>query len=118
MVFDRYLLRNLFWATLFTTLSLAMVIMLTQSLRFLELIINSGASSFSFFTLTFLAMPRFFEVILPIALMISTVFIYNRMSADSEVVVMKAAGFSPLRLARPAITLAVLTTMVVFIVAS
>lgn len=118
MVFDRYLLKNLLLATLFTAVTLAMVIMLTQSLRFLELIINSGASSFSFFALTFLAMPRFFEVILPIALMISTVFLYNRMSADSEIVVMRATGFSPLRLARPAIMLATAVTIIVFIVSA
>lgn len=118
MVFDRYLFKNLAFATFFTALSLAMVIMLTQSLRFLELIINSGASSFSFFTLTFLALPRFFEVILPIALMISTVFIYNRMSADSEIVVMRAAGQSPLRLSRPALMLAGVVTLFIFIVSA
>lgn len=117
-VFDRYLLKNLVLATTFTALSLAMIIMLTQSLRFLELIINSGASSFSFFTLTFLAMPRFFEVILPIALMISTVFIYNRLSADSEMVVMRASGFSPLRLSRPALVLAVFVTLIIFTVSA
>jgi len=118
MVFDRYLLKNLLWATLFTALSLASVIMLTQSLRFLELIINSGASSFSFFVLTFLAMPRFFEIILPIALMISTVFIYNRMTADSEMVVMRSSGLSPLRLSRPALFLALAVTGIVFLITS
>jgi lipopolysaccharide export system permease protein len=118
MVFDRYLMKNLLWATLFTALSLAAVIMLTQSLRFLELIINSGASSFSFFVLTFLAMPRFLEVILPIALMIGVVFIYNRMSTDSEIVVMRASGFSPMRLAQPAIALAICITAVVFLITS
>lgn len=116
MVFDRYLMRNLLWAGAFTSLSLACVIMLTQSLRFLELIINSGASSFSFFVLTFLAMPRFFEVILPIALMISTVFIYNRMSADSEISVMRATGFSPMRLSRPAFSIAIVTTSIIFLI--
>ncbi len=114
MVFDRYLMKNLLLATLFIAMSLAMVIMLTQSLRFLELIINSGASSFSFVLLTLLAMPRFFEVILPIALMIGIVFIYNRMMADSEIVVMRAAGLSPLRLSRPALVLALITTIIVF----
>ncbi len=106
MVFDRYLLKNLLLATAFTALSLAAVIMLTQSLRFLELIINSGASGVSFFMLTMLAMPRFFEVILPIALMIAVLFIYNRLSADSEIAVMKSTGFSPMRLSRPALALA------------
>lgn len=118
MVFDRYLLKNIFWATMFTALSLAAVIMLTQSLRFLELIINSGASSFSFFVLTMLAMPRFFEVILPIALMIGTVFIYNRMTTDSEMIVMRASGFSPLRLSAPALSLAIIITSVVFVIAA
>lgn len=116
MVFDRYLMKNLLWATLFTAVSLAAVIMLTQSLRFLDLIINSGASSFSFFALTFLAMPRFFEVILPIALMIGVVFIYNRMNSDSELVVMRASGFSPLRLSRPALSLAIVITALVFVI--
>jgi len=118
MVFDRYLLKNLLWATIFTGLSLAAVIMLTQSLRFLELIINSGASSFSFFVLTFLAMPRFFEIIMPIALMIGVVFIYNRMSSDSEIVIMKSSGFSPLRLSRPALILAGILTVFVFLTAA
>ncbi len=118
MVFDRYLIKNLLLATMFTALSLAAVIMLTQSLRFLELIINSGASSFSFFVLTFLALPRFFEVILPIALMIGTVFIYNRMSADSEIVVMKSSGFSPMRLSRPALYLAGGIAIVIFLITS
>lgn len=118
MVFDRYLLKNILVATLFTAVSLAAVIMLTQSLRFLELIINSGASGLSFFILTVLALPRFFEVILPIALMIGTVFIYNRMSADSEIVVMKSSGFSPLRLSRPALVLAAIVTVIVFLITS
>ncbi len=118
MVFDRYLLKNLLLATLFTAISLAAIIMLTQSLRFLELIINSGASSFSFFILTFLALPRFFEIILPIALMIGVVFVYNKMTTDSEIVVMKASGFSPMRLSRPALALASLTMVVVFIITS
>lgn len=118
MVFDRYLIKNLLLATMFTAVSLASVIMLTQSLRFLELIINSGASSLSFFMLTLLALPRFFEIILPIALMIGTVFIYNRMSTDSEIVVMKSSGFSPLRLSRPALYLAGAIAIAVFLITS
>jgi lipopolysaccharide export system permease protein len=116
MVFDRYLFKNLLLATLFASLSLAMIIMLAQSLRFLELIINSGASGFSFLALTLLAMPRFFEVILPIGLMVGTVFIYNRMITDSEMVIMQSSGYSPLRLSRPALMLAIAGTVLVFII--
>jgi lipopolysaccharide export system permease protein len=116
MVFDRYLLRHLGFAGGFIALALAMIVMLTQSLRFLELIINSGASGMAFLTLTLLAMPRFFEVILPISLMIGTVFIYNRLQGDSELVVLRAAGVSPLMQARPALILACLCTFCLFII--
>ncbi|HPF77781.1 MAG TPA: LPS export ABC transporter permease LptF [Alphaproteobacteria bacterium] len=111
-LYDRYVLKNLGIATLFTSLTLAAIILLTQSLKFLELIMNSGASSAAFWMLTFLALPRFFEVILPLALMIATLFIYNRMMSDSEVVVMRAAGVSPMGMARPAITLGVIITII------
>lgn len=106
MIFTRYLFRNLLFATLFTAITLAGIVMLTQSIRFLELIVESGASSLSFWIVTLLALPRFFEIILPLALTIAVIFLYNRMSADSEMVVAKAAGLSPLQLARPALYLA------------
>jgi lipopolysaccharide export system permease protein len=115
-LYDRYILKNLLPATVFTAITLAAIILLTQSLKFLELIINAGASSTSFWILTFLALPRFFEIILPIALMISTVFIYNRLSSDSEIVVMRAAGKSPMQLARPALLLAMMTTLVLLFI--
>jgi lipopolysaccharide export system permease protein len=118
MIFDRYLFRSLGLATLFTALTLATIILLTQSLKFLELVINSGASSGVFWLLTILALPRFFEVILPLALMIATVFVYNRMTSDSEIVVMRAAGHSPLRLARPAIVLSMIVTVILLAITS
>lgn len=104
-VFDRYIFRNILIATVFTALVLAGIILLTQSLRFLDLIVNSGASGKAFWILTMLALPRFFEVILPIALMAAVVFIYNKMITDSELIVMRSIGAGPLRLARPALIL-------------
>ncbi len=115
MIFDRYLFKNLLIATVFVAITLAAVIFLTQSLRFLELVIDSGASATAFWVLTMLALPRFFEIILPIALMAATVFVYNKLTMDSELIVMKGAGISPMTLARPALAMAVLTTLVLWV---
>lgn len=115
-IFDRYVLKNLAISTLFIALTLAAVVFLTQSLRFLELVIESGASAASFWILTFLALPRFFEVILPLSMMAGTLFIYTRMTADSEMVVIRAAGFSPASLARPALALAMVVTVFLWFV--
>lgn len=110
-IFDFYLFKNLSVATIFVALILVTVIFLTQSLRFLELVINSGASGITFWILTLLALPRFFEVILPLALMTAILFIYNRMTMDSELIVARASGKSHLHLAQPAIILSLVTTV-------
>lgn len=111
MIFDRYIFKNLLIATTMIACILALVILLTQSLRFLELVIESGASTSTFFILTALALPRFFEVILPIALMGACLFIYNKMIMDSEMVVMRSAGLSPFKLARPALYLSLVVSI-------
>ncbi len=113
--FDLYLLKNLAIATLFIALVLTAVVFLTQSLRFLELIMESGASSLSFWILTALAMPRFFEVIVPLAAMAATIFVYNRMSLDSELIVIRAMGYSPLQVGKSALVLA--GTLTIFLYA-
>jgi lipopolysaccharide export system permease protein len=110
-IFDLYVFRNLALATVFVSVILAVVIFLTQSLRFLELVIDSGASSTSFWILTFLALPRFFEIIMPLSLMAATIFIYNRMTMDSELIAIRSVGYSPMSLARPALTLSVIVTV-------
>jgi lipopolysaccharide export system permease protein len=103
-------------ATAMVTVVLAAIVFLTQSLRFLELVINSGASSLAFWSLTFLSLPRFFEIILPMALLAALIFVYHRMTMDGELVAMRAAGFSPRNLARPAFKLAVIVLVTMYAV--
>ena len=118
MVFNRYLFRSLSIATTFIAVTLAMVIFLTQSLRFLELVVESGASGTAFLLLTLLALPRFFEIILPLALMAAILFVYHRLIIDSELVVMRATGASPQMLARPALALAGIVMVILLIMTS
>lgn len=112
MLINRYLIRYLLVATLFVTVVLTAIIWLTQSLRFLELIVNASAPVKAFMTLILLSLPKFIEVILPIALMAAVLFTYNRMIMDNELVVMRASGVSQRRLARPALTLAWIVTLI------
>jgi len=95
---------------------LTVIIFLTQSLRYLELVIESGAAGSTFWTITLLALPRFFEVILPIGLAGAVIFVYHRMVSDRELTIMRASGFSPLRIARPAIILAAILTLILWLI--
>lgn len=112
MLITRYLMKNLVSATVFVTLALTMVVLLTQSLKILELVANSDAPPGLFAKMVALSLPKFLETILPVALVIATIFTYNKFIMDNELVVLRSCGFDHHALARPALLLATGTTIV------
>ncbi len=109
-----YLLRQQAVAVIFITAALTCAIWLTQSLRFIKLIINQGLSLLGFLKFTVLLLPTFLLIILPIALFFAILFTYNKLINDREIVVMRASGASELALAWPGLTLALVVTMISF----
>ena len=105
---DRYIFRQLLIALVATTGGLVALIWLTQSLRFVELVVNRGLSLTVFLRLTGLLVPNFVAVILPITTFVCVQFVYQRLAGDRELTVMRAAGLSPWSLSRPALGLAAL----------
>jgi lipopolysaccharide export system permease protein len=103
---DRYIFGQLLLALVLVTVGLVALIWLTQSLRFIQLIVNRGLSPVVFIKLTLLLVPSFVATILPITCFIVVVFVYARLSGDRELTVMRAAGMSDASLARPALVLA------------
>ncbi len=112
---DRYVFRQLLTALLAATSALVALIWLTQSLRFVELVVNRGLSLWVFLELTGLLIPNFVAVILPITTFVVVQFVYGRLSGDRELTVMRAAGMSPIALARPALALAVLAMALCYV---
>jgi lipopolysaccharide export system permease protein len=108
-----YIFSQLLTATIFVVATLTMAIWLTQSLRFIELIVNRGLGIGSFFYLT--SLPNFLSLVLPIALFVAALFVYNRLTLDSELVVMRAVGFGPSQLARPALIMAATVTCLCYV---
>ena len=111
---DRYIFHQVFWTTVFVSLTLTCVVWLSQSLRFVEMIVNQGLSASVFFYFTILMTPSFFAVILPVALVMAVIFTYNKLATDSELVVLRAAGVSQFSLAKPAMILATATTLLCY----
>lgn len=101
-----YIARHLAVGTLLTVVVLSFAIWVAQSLRFMELIIGSGAPGSLFLRIVALSMPEILNVVLPIAFVGATIFVYTKLTQDSELVVMRAAGVSPWRLAQPAFVVA------------
>ncbi|MCR6630874.1 MAG: LPS export ABC transporter permease LptF [Magnetospirillum sp.] len=108
----RYVLRQLTVGMIFVSAALACVLWLTQSLRFVEMIVNKGISVGTFLLLTLMLMPSFLVVIIPISLFAVLLFTYNKLNADRELVVLRAAGLSHWTLARPGLILGAAATAV------
>ena len=110
-----YVLPPLLIGMIFVTAGLTCVIWLSQSLRFVEMIVNRGLSAGTFLYLTALLLPNFITIIMPIALFTVVLFIYSKMISDRELTVMRASGLSQVALAKPAIILALLTMVAGYI---
>ncbi|MEO5374164.1 MAG: LPS export ABC transporter permease LptF [Alphaproteobacteria bacterium] len=102
----RYILRQISVGTFLVALGMACILWLTQSLRFVELIVKKGLSIGTFLRLTLLLLPNFLVIIVPISLFAVVLFTYNRLNTDRELVVLRAAGMSDFGLARAALVLA------------
>lgn len=109
-----YILRRSTVALLFVTLSLVCAIWLMQSLRLIDLIINRGLPLSMFLYMSTLMLPTFLAPILPISLFAAVLFAYNRLTMDSELLVMRAAGISQVDLSKPVLFLAGIVTVVIY----
>ena len=97
----RYMFRTTMGAFLITLVSLTVVMWFTQAIREFDLITSQRQTMFVFIGITGLLIPLLVMMIAPISLVLATAHIINKLSSDSEIIVMNAAGFSPFRLFRP-----------------
>jgi lipopolysaccharide export system permease protein len=111
-IYLRYLVWQLLLPTLFVTLAFSGAVWLSQSLRFVDLIVNKGLPLTTFLYLTILLFPSLLLVILPFALFCAVLFAYHRLTLESELVVMQSVGLSHLQLALPGVVLALLVTAI------
>ena len=85
----------------FFALVLVSIYWINQAVRLFDRLIGDGQSALVFLELTALTLPNVMQLVLPMSVFAGAVYVTNRLSSDSELVVMQATGFSPWRLARP-----------------
>ncbi len=99
----RYMVHQIATVTLVATVVLCAAVVLVQSVRLVDLIVNRGLPLADFAYMATLMVPRFVALVMPIALFGATLFTYNRMMNDHELVVLRSAGLSSWSLAKPAL---------------
>ena len=97
----RHMIWQIFAVAIIASLILCTAVVLQQSVRFVDLIVNRGLPASDFLYLSFLITPRFLSVVLPVAVFGATLFTYFRMQSGNELVVLRSAGLNSLRLSTP-----------------
>jgi len=111
-----YIMKHMALATLTVVLSLTSIVWLTQALRFIDFIVNRGISFFTFLHLTLLLIPSLLLLLLPASLLIATLFVYHRLMADSELVILRSAGLSNMQIALPGLQIAAVVTLFAYVI--
>ena len=114
----RYIFATTFSAFAIVLFSLTSVIWITQALRDIDLMTSQGQTVLVFLGITGLIIPMLVMVIAPIALMIAVMHAIGRLSNDSELIVMNAAGMSPWVLFRPFLYMAVFVSVTMTVIGS
>ncbi|HVY12533.1 MAG TPA: LptF/LptG family permease [Alphaproteobacteria bacterium] len=102
----RYLFFQFLSAVAFACLAITIVVWFSQAIRMMSLVINNGGSLMSFLALMVLLLPTFMPLLLPVSLAVGVMFVFHRLITESELVVMRAAGMSPMDITKPALALA------------
>ncbi|WP_417257408.1 LptF/LptG family permease [Celeribacter sp.] len=113
--FDRYLLQQLLMLFGFFALVLILVFWVNSAVSLLDKLLGDGQSARAFFYLTLLSLPSVMAKVLAIAGFAATVFVTNRLSSESELVVVQASGYSPYRLSRAVFVFSLLVTLMIAI---
>jgi lipopolysaccharide export system permease protein len=113
----RYMFRATMVAFVITLVSLTVVMWFTQAIREFDLITSQRQTLFVFVGITGLLIPLLVMMIAPISLVLATAHTINKLSSDSEIIVMNAAGVSPWPLFRPFLAAALVVSILVALIA-
>ena len=99
--FDRYMLSQLMMLFGFFSLVLVLIYWINRAVILFDQLIADGQSAFVFLEFTALTLPTVIRLALPLAAFAAAVYVTNKLTTESELVVVQATGFSTFRLARP-----------------
>ncbi len=111
MIYERHLIRNLLSPLAIILMALVSLVWLNQVMK-LAFIIELGTGIAHFLLLTISAMPTILLSIFPLAISVACFWGYSFLSADRELIALMTSGLSNMDLAKPALKLVFLLTLI------
>ncbi len=98
---DRYILREMVVPFLLGLAIFTSILLIIRILKLVELVVNRGVPLGQMLLVFSYILPAFLELTVPMALLLAILVAFGRMSSDSEIVALRAAGVSLFRLLAP-----------------
>jgi lipopolysaccharide export system permease protein len=112
-VYSRYVFRQTGSAVAMILATLIVIIWVSVALKDIKLMTSDGQTLGIFLYMTVLAMPQIIGIVMPIALLIACIHVLNKLSSDSEIIVMAASGAGRWKFAWPLLLLGIITMFLV-----
>ena len=102
----------------FFSLILLFIYWINKAIALFDKLISDGQSFLIFLEFSILTIPPIIPIIAPLAAFASAIFVTNRLKNDSELIIMQATGFSPLRLSRPIFVFGLILTIILLMISN
>ena len=110
-ILKRYFSRQLVAIFIMLLLVLTGLAWMMQIMSMMKFLLKYGVDLGDFLTLTSLMIPFIASIVVPFVCFIAVIFVYNKMISDNEITVMAASGLSPRQIAKPALRLGLILTI-------
>lgn len=114
-ILDKYIFKQVFLAALLAVLIVLIVWVSPEILfKIIKKTVNGEISTLIAFKIFFAELPEILGKAVPIGLMLSALFVFDRLSRDSELIVIKGIGVSFIRILYPLIFIGLIGTGICF----
>jgi len=100
----------------FFSVILLFIYWINKAIALFDNLISDGQTFLVFLEFSILTIPPIIPIIAPLAAFAAAIFVTNRLKNDSELTIMQATGFSPLRLSRAIIFFGLIVTIILLLV--
>lgn len=114
-IVSSYIFSKLLTSTFVVLAALIGVVWLTQSLKFIAVIVHHDISISGFFKLIFYLLPDLFSSLLSISFLLAGIYVFYKLSLDHELIVFHASGMSPHQIYRPIAVVSTIIFVAVFL---
>lgn len=110
----RYIFRQAASALVMILITLTTIVWAGIALKYMSIMTSQAQGAAIFFKVTMLNMPNLIAIVAPVALFVASIHTLNRLSGDSELIIISASGGTIWRVIRPYFLLALIVSVFVF----